>query len=86
MAREFTVEDLAGILRAAAGEDGGVGAETMDTPFYELGFESLSLLEATVLIGQDFGVDIDDSVLTDASTPRALIDIVNQRLAVTPAG
>jgi act minimal PKS acyl carrier protein len=78
----FTVEDLARILRAGAGEDGGVSGSTLDIPFHELGLESLALLETTVLIGQEFGVDLDDSVLTDAGTPRAVIDIVNSHLSV----
>ncbi|GAB3440638.1 acyl carrier protein [Actinophytocola sediminis] len=83
MNREFTVADLARILRLAAGEDGGVAEETVDVPFHELGLESLALLEASVLIRQEFGVDLDDSVLTDAGNPRALVGIVNNHLSVT---
>jgi act minimal PKS acyl carrier protein len=86
MSLSFTVEDLARILREGAGEDGGLDDSTLDIPFAELGLESLALLEATVLIGQQFGVDLDDSVLTGVATPRELIRIVNEGLAATAVG
>lgn len=77
----FTVEELRRILLAGAGDDGGIGEQSLDTPFHEIGFESLQLLEATVLIGQEYGVDLDDSVLTTVRTPRQLIETVNSHLA-----
>lgn len=86
MSQSFTVDDLARILREGAGEDGGIEQSTLDTPFAELGLESLALLEATVLIGQQFGVDLDDSVLTGVGTPRELIRVVNEGLAATAVG
>ncbi len=86
MSRTFTVDDLARILREGAGEDGGLDESTVDISFDELGLESLALLEATVLIGQQFGVDLDDSVLTDVNTPKALIQTVNDHLLAAKAG
>jgi acyl carrier protein len=77
----FTVEELRRILLEGAGDDGGIAEHTLDTPFHEIGFESLQLLEATVLIGKEYGVDLDDSVLTTVRTPRQLIDRVNGHLA-----
>lgn len=86
MTQAFTVDDLARILREGAGEDGGLDESTVDMSFDELGLESLALLEATVLIGQQFGVDLDDSVLTDVGTPRELIKTVNDRLLAAKTG
>jgi act minimal PKS acyl carrier protein len=76
----FTVAELRRILLEGAGDDGGITEESLDVPFEEIGFESLQLLEATVLIQASCGVDLDDSVLTTVYTPRELIDTVNSRL------
>ncbi|MFI6037293.1 acyl carrier protein [Streptomyces sp. NPDC051315] len=78
-AREFTVDDLKRILREGAGADEGVDldGEILDTDFESLGYESLAMLETGSRIEREFGVMLDDDTLTDARTPRALIDAVN---------
>ncbi|GLY46856.1 acyl carrier protein [Lentzea sp. NBRC 102530] len=77
----FTIDDLRSVLREGAGDDGGLTEDQLDTAFSDIGFESLQLLEVTVLVRQRFGVDLDDSVLTGVDTPRELIALVNKGLA-----
>ena len=82
--KEFTLTDLRRILRAAAGagEEIGSDAHFLDVPFEDLGFDSLAVLESGARIQREFGVRLDDSVLVDVVTPRALMEIVNAQLAV----
>lgn len=78
----FTLEDLKRILLAGAGADENVNldGEILDTEFELLGYESLALLETGSRIEREFGITLDDSVLTDAETPRALIAAINAQL------
>jgi len=80
---EFTIEDLRRILYAAAGEDDGADVDlgAMDTDFVQLGYESLALLETGIRIEREFGIKLDDSTTFDSTTPRALIEAVNAKLA-----
>ncbi|MFD3515338.1 acyl carrier protein [Streptomyces sp. NPDC058657] len=76
---EFTLDDLKRILREGAGAEEGVDldGDILDTGFEELGYESLALLETGSRIEREFGVTLDDDVLSDAQTPRALLTGVN---------
>ncbi|MFJ1752857.1 acyl carrier protein [Kitasatospora sp. NPDC088391] len=78
--REFTLEDLRRILLEAAGADEGVDldGEILDVQFEVLGYESLALLETGSRIEREFGVALDDDLLSEVDTPRALIDAVNR--------
>lgn len=78
----FTLEDLKRILLEGAGADENVDldGEILDTEFDLLGYESLALLETGSRIEREFGITLDDSVLMDSETPRALIDAVNAHL------
>ena len=82
MARELTIDDLRRILREGAGADEGVDldGDILDTPFDELGYESLALLETGARIGREFDVELEDTILVDAETPRELINAVNNQL------
>ncbi|MEU3554293.1 acyl carrier protein [Streptomyces fragilis] len=81
-AQEFTLDSLKRILLEAAGmaEDVDLGGDILDTDFEDLGYESLALLETGSRIEREYGITLDDSVLTEARTPRALIDAVNAHL------
>ncbi|MGW7022522.1 acyl carrier protein [Streptomyces decoyicus] len=83
----FTVEELKRILREGAGADESVNldGDILDTDFEELGYESLALLETGGRIEREYGITLDDDALTEARTPRALIDVVNGQLALTAA-
>ncbi|MFF7888958.1 acyl carrier protein [Streptomyces sp. NPDC007896] len=82
----FTLDDLRRILLEAAGVDESVDltGDIVDTEFQALGYESLALLETGGRIEREFGISLDDSALTDAVTPRGLIDIVNKQLSAAP--
>jgi act minimal PKS acyl carrier protein len=83
----FTLDDLRRILLEAAGEEEGVDltGDIIDTEFSALGYESLALLETGSRIEREYDVSLEDSALTDAVTPRGLIDIVNTQLIAAPS-
>ncbi|MER5531762.1 acyl carrier protein [Streptomyces sp. NPDC002677] len=85
---EFTIDDLKRILREGAGADEGVDldGDIIDTDFESLGYESLAMLETGGRIEREFGVTLDDDTLTDAKTPRALIESVNALLVPAEIG
>jgi act minimal PKS acyl carrier protein len=72
------LDDLRRILREVAGTAQGVdlGGDIADTPFLDLGYDSLSLLETAARIQREYGVRLDDDVLAEATTPRLLLDII----------
>ncbi|MFF3325831.1 acyl carrier protein [Streptomyces sp. NPDC002889] len=82
MTQQFTLADLKRILLEGAGADEGVDldGDILDTEFEELGYESLALLETGGRIEREYGITLDDSALTEAPTPRTLIDAVNTLL------
>ncbi|MFD5064340.1 acyl carrier protein [Streptomyces sp. NPDC058394] len=85
---EFTIDDLKRILREGAGADEGVDldGDITDIDFESLGYESLAMLETGSRIEREFGVTLDDDTLTDAKTPRALIESVNALLVPAEIG
>ena len=80
--QQFTIDDLKRVLRECAGADEGVDldGDILDVEFEDLGYESLALLETGGRIERDYGIRLDESALTDATTPRALVDLVNKHL------
>lgn len=78
-----TIEQLKDIMRVAAGEDESIdlNGDILDTPFMDLGYDSLALLETAARLKRDHGVAIADEDLHSLETPRALLDHVNARLA-----
>ncbi|MFD3660605.1 acyl carrier protein [Streptomyces sp. NPDC058659] len=86
MAR-LTLDTLLQILRESAGEEEGVdlGGDILDTPFVELGYDSLALLQATGRIERDLGVALPDDVVAEAETPALLLALVNGAEAVPVA-
>ncbi|KQX16727.1 hypothetical protein ASC82_00190 [Streptomyces sp. Root431] len=86
MAR-LTLDTLLQILRESAGEEEGVdlGGDILDTPFVELGYDSLALLQATGRIERDLGVSLPDDVVAEAETPALLLELVNGADAVAVA-
>ncbi|MBO1332634.1 acyl carrier protein [Streptomyces sp. VRA16 Mangrove soil] len=79
----ITLNDLRQILAICAGEDddSGLDASALDTPFTDLGYDSLAMLETTAHVSQRYGVEIDDAEVSDLRTPRQFLDGVNEVLA-----
>jgi act minimal PKS acyl carrier protein len=75
----FQLADLRRILREGAGADEGVDldGEILDTAFDDLGYDSIALMETAARISREYGTPIDDDALTPATTPRALLALVN---------
>lgn len=83
---DFTLHDLRTILRSAAGEsDADLDGDIGDLPFDDIGYDSVALLEASNLIQREYGISLDDEVVAEASTPNALVEVVNSGLASVEA-
>lgn len=83
--RVVTIDDLRRILREAAGEDVELYGDILDVPFDELGYDSLALLETGRRLETEHLIRLDDSTIIDATTPRALLAVVNAQLATKHA-
>lgn len=77
---EFTIEALRRILREGAGEEADLDGDILDVSFAELGYESLALLETGGRIEREYDLRLDDDALMAATTPRALVELVNAQL------
>ncbi|MDH6220159.1 acyl carrier protein [Streptomyces pseudovenezuelae] len=83
----FTLDDLQRILLEGSGapEGGGLEGDALDTEFSDIGYDSLALLETASRIEREYGITLDESVIGDATTPRAFIGAVGDHLAVSAA-
>ncbi|WP_225844533.1 acyl carrier protein [Streptomyces sp. HPF1205] len=84
---ELTIDDLKRILRAAAGEEEGIDldGDILDQTFENLGYDSLALLETGSIIEREHGIELEDTAVTVAETPRVLLSVVNEQLAAARA-
>ena len=76
----MTTEDLRRVLRETAGEDGTavVSEETLDTPFTDLGYDSLAIMEIVAALGKQAGIELPETEIVAANfrTPQALWAVV----------
>lgn len=79
----FTVADLKRILTVAAGADDAVELDetVLETPFAELGYDSLAILELAGQVQREFSVPMPDESIDHMVTPRSAVAYVNERLA-----
>ncbi|GGV44036.1 acyl carrier protein [Streptomyces spectabilis] len=78
-AAPFTLDDLKRVLLEGSGAPEGVdldAADVPDTEFEQLGYDSLALLETASRIEREYGIELDESVVGDATTPRAFVAAV----------
>lgn len=81
---QFSIDDLVALLRECAGVDEEVNldGDILDVSFEDLGYDSLALYNTVSRIERDLGVELGDDVVTDATTPRALLAVVDEGLSV----
>lgn len=74
-----TLPDLTRMLRESAGEEEGIDldGDVVDTPFIDLGYDSLALLQVIGQIQREYGLSIPDDAVVDAETPGALLALIN---------
>jgi act minimal PKS acyl carrier protein len=82
---ELTIDDLKRILRESAGEEEGIDldGDILDSTFEDLGYDSLALLETGSRIEREHGIELEDTAITVAETPRVLLTVVNEQLAAS---
>jgi len=76
---EFTIDDLAPLLRECGGEDespdwDGPG---LDESFEDLGYDSLVLFNVVCRIERSHSIRLSDQAVADALTPRDLLAAIN---------
>lgn len=82
----FDLDDLKRILIEGSGDpETDLNEAVLDTEFDALGYDSLAMLETASRVDREFGVVLDDSTVTEATTPRAFIAAVNAHSIVRSA-
>lgn len=73
------LQDLRRILRESAGvaAEADIDGDISDTDFQDLGYDSIAIMEVATRISREYGVPIDDDALGEATTPRMLLELVN---------
>ena len=76
---QLTLEALKTTMRECAGEDEAIDldGDIADTPFADLGYDSLALQEAAAVASLRLGVPVADDI-ADARTPREFLRLVNE--------
>jgi act minimal PKS acyl carrier protein len=82
---KLTIDSLRRLLVECAGEDGNVriDEDVLDVDFADLGYDSLAMMETAARIKQEYGLSVQDDLLAEANTPRALLRVVNDDAADT---
>jgi acyl carrier protein len=74
--------DVVGAIGSTMDELGHMGP---DDSFADLDIDSLSLVEAAVILSNKFGVRVDEFELTEAGSARAAASMLTEKLALQPA-
>jgi act minimal PKS acyl carrier protein len=79
---EFTVEDVKELMAEVAGVDERVdlNGDIGDTPFEDLGYDSLSLLEMCGRVERVYGTPIPDEAIYHMNTPNAAAAYIDARM------
>ncbi|WP_327727884.1 acyl carrier protein [Streptomyces sp. NBC_00487] len=87
MSRIFTLNDLKRILLEGSGAPDGTGLEgdILDADFADIGYDSLALLETASRVEREYGIELDETVVGEASTPRALLEAISAHLLAQAA-
>lgn len=79
---EITALDVIDAIRSTMDE---LSHMSPDDSFADLDIDSLSLVEAAVILSNRFGVRIDEFELADAGTARTAATMLTGKLALQPA-
>lgn len=81
----FTYDDLKHILVESVGFTDDEVPDDLDTPFCEIGMDSLAVVALHLTLQQDYGVKIPDEDAHAMATLREAIDYVNRQRLVAGA-
>jgi act minimal PKS acyl carrier protein len=86
MSRTIDREVLIRLLRESAGVEEGVDldGDVMDTPFVEIGYDSLALLQVTGRIRREYGIDLPDDAVSDVESFRDLLEMIQSAPVIAP--
>ncbi|SBT42853.1 acyl carrier protein [Micromonospora auratinigra] len=78
----MTLDDLRTTMTECAGVDENIdlGGDIADVEFADLGYDSLAMLETGSRIERRYGIRLAEEEVTEARTPRLLLDLVNRSL------
>lgn len=80
MTQNMTIDELRDILITCAGGDTNeLPNDISDTPFDDLGYDSLVLIETAATLKRDHGIQIPDDEVTNAGTPAELLQLINNQ-------
>ncbi len=79
---EITALDVVDAIRSTMDELSHMGP---DDSFVDLDIDSLSLVEAAVILSNRFGVRVDEFELADAGNARTAASMLTEKLALQPA-
>ncbi|MFG3439641.1 acyl carrier protein [Nonomuraea sp. NPDC047897] len=79
--KDFTLDDLRGLMRASAGVDEAVDldGDIADVPFTEMNYDSLAVLELAGRIERDWQIVVPDDVIMELKTPAEVLGYVNRQ-------
>ncbi|MFE5858730.1 phosphopantetheine-binding protein [Streptomyces sp. NPDC056500] len=78
----FTQADLVGYIRRAAGEDDGLDldGDIAEITFADLGYDSISMVELTLLVERELGISLPEARTGKTATPKEFVETVNELL------
>ncbi|MFD9904173.1 acyl carrier protein [Streptomyces sp. NPDC059063] len=78
----FTQADLVGYIRRAAGEDEGLDldGDIGETAFADLGYDSVAMVEVTLLVERELGISLPEEKTSKDATPKEFVALVNELL------
>lgn len=81
----MNLKELTTLLRECAGVGEGIDldGDVLDVPFDDLGYDSLAILQVTGVIERDYKIQLSDDTVAEASTPRVLLEFINECLSST---
>ncbi|MFD0023824.1 acyl carrier protein [Streptomyces sp. NPDC058382] len=81
----MNLKELTTLLRECAGVGEGIDldGDVLDVPFDDLGYDSLAILQVTGVIERDNGIQLSDDTVAEASTPRLLLEFINESMSAT---